>query len=304
MKSILMIILILSTYLLSAQKIKKAGIYLGADENNGKSYVFGQQEAVDAVWDIARNYTLKDVDGMIENYSPAFGAQVIEGNRKWLNAMEQISMAPYSMIPVKIEDTDETLVLTWSVEERKWKNGSRQTLDLMEIFTVNQKNKIIGFSQWARTDRKSQFGLSSGGKFYGKKPTEVTGRSLVFSNRGEIEVLEKLFKDYNNMDGAGCSQAFADQATMNGYDGMKSTLSKEDWSTMFDSYQSVEWKPYSIAPLKISDTDPISVATVLSREKRIYKDGSVWEKELVEFFYFDLEGKIFNVVQYTRELNP
>jgi hypothetical protein len=91
---------------------------------------------------------------------------------------------------------------------------------------------------------------------------------------------------------------------MNGYDGMKSTLSKEDWSTMFDSYQSVEWKPYSIAPLKVSDTDPISVATVLSREKRIYKDGSVWEKELVEFFYFDLEGKIFNVVQYTRELNP
>ena len=303
MKSILMIILVLSTHLLIAQKIKKAGIHLGADENNGKPYVFGQQEAVNAVWDAARNYTLKDVDGMIENYSAVFGAQVIEGNRKWLNAMEQISMAPYRMIPVKIEDTDETLVLTWSVEDRKWKNGSKQTLDLMEIFTVNQNNKIIGFSQWARTDRKSQFGLSSGGKFYGKKPTEVTGRSLVFSNRGEIEVLEKLFKDYNNMDGAGCSQAFSEQATMNGYDGMQSTLSKDDWSTMFDSYQSVEWKPYSIAPLKISDTDPVSGATVLSREKRIYKDGSVWEKELVEIFYFDLEGKIFNVVQYTRDLS-
>ncbi len=304
MKSILMIILILSTHLLSAQKIKKAGIHLGADENNGKPYVFGQQEAVNAVWDAARNYTLKDVDGMIENYSAAFGAQVIERNRKCLNAMEQISMAPYRMIPVKIEDTEETLVLTWSVEERKWKNGSQQNLDLMEIFTVNQNNKITGFSQWARTERTSQFGLSSGGKFYGKKTTEVTGRSLVFSNRGEIEVLEKFFKDYNNMDGAGCSQAFADQATMNGYDGMQSTLSKDDWSTMFDSYQSVEWKPYSIAPLKISDTDPVSGATVLSREKRIYKDGSVWEKELVEIFYFDLEGKIFNVIQYSRELNP
>ncbi len=123
-----------------------------------------------------------------------------------------------------------------------------------------------------------------------KKTNEHTGRTLVFSNRGEVEATRKISdKDYNNMDGAGCSQAFADQATMNGYDGMQSTLSKEDWSTMFDSYQSVEWKPYSIAPLKISDTDPISVATVLSREKRIYKDGSVWEKELVEFFYFDLE---------------
>ena len=296
--------LFFSSQLLSAQKIIKAGIHLLADENNGKSYVFGQQAAVNTVLDVARNYTLKDVDAMMENYSPVFGTQVVEGNRKWLNAMEQISMAPYRLIPVKIKDTDETLVLTWSIEDRKWKNGSQQSLDLMEIFSVNQNNKITGFSQWARTDGTSQFGLSSGGKFYGKKTTEVTGRSLVFSNRGEIEVLEKFFKDYNNMDGAACSQAFADQATMNGYDGMQSTLSKKDWYGMFDSYQSVEWKPYSIAPLKIEDTDPISGATVLSREKRIYKDGSIWEKELVEIFYFDLEGKIFNVVQYARDLNP
>ena len=303
MKSILMIVLIFSSQLLIAQKIKKAGIHLLADENNGKSYVFGQQAAVNTVLDAARNYTLKDVDAMMKNYSPAFGTQVVEGNRKWLNAMEQISMAPYRLIPVKIKDTDETLVLTWSREDRKWKNGSQQNLDLMEIFTVNQNNKITGFSQWARTDRTSQFGLSSGGKFYGKKTTEVTGRSLVFSNRGEIEVLEKFFKDYNNMDGAACSQAFAVKAIMNGHDGMQATLSKKDWYGMFDSYQSVEWKPYSIAPLKIEDTDPISGATVLSREKRIYKDGSIWEKELVEIFYFDLEGKIFNVVQYARDLN-
>ena len=62
------------------------------------SYVFGRQEAVNSVWDAAKNYTLKDVDGMIENYSPAFGAQVIEDNRKWLNSMGQISMVPYRMI--------------------------------------------------------------------------------------------------------------------------------------------------------------------------------------------------------------
>ena len=206
------------------------------------------------------------------------------------------------MIPVKLEGTDETLVLTWSVENRKWKNGSQQKLDLMEIFTVNQNNKIIGFNQWARTNRTSQFGLSYGGKFYGKNPSDVTGRSLVFSNRGEIDVLEKFFKDYNNMDGAACSQAFADQFTISGYDGMQTTLFKDDWYKMFDSYESVEWKPYSIAPLKIADTDPVSGATVLSREKRIYRDGSIWEKELVEIFYFNLEGRIFKVVQYAR--NP
>ena len=216
MKNIFMIIFLLSSQLLIAQKIKKAGIYLGADKKNGMSYVFGREEAVNAVWDAAKNYTLKDVDGMIENYSAEFGAQVIEDNKKWLNSMEQISMVPYRMIPVKLEGTDETLVLTWSVENRKWKNGSQQNLDLMEIFTVNQNNKIIGFNQWARTNRTSQFGLSSGGKFYGKKPTEVTGRSLVFSNRGEIEVLEKFFRDYNNMDGVACSQAFADNSLLMG----------------------------------------------------------------------------------------
>ena len=300
MKNILIIILLLSYQLLIAQKIKKAGIHLVSDENNGRSYVFGRQEAVNAVWDAAKNYTLKDVDRMFENYSPAYSAQVIEDNRKWLNSMEQISMVPYRIIPVKIDGTAETLVLTWSVENRKWKNGSHQNLDLMEIFNVDQQNKIVGFSQWARINHTSQFGLSSGGKFYGKKPTEVTGKSLVFSNRGEVEVLEKFFRDYNNMDGAACSQAFADQFTINGHDGMQSILSTEDWYKMFNSYESVEWKPYSIAPLKIADTDPISGATVLSREKRIYKDGSIWEKELVEIFYFDLEGKIFNVVQYVR----
>ena len=57
MKNILMIILLLSCHLLIAQKIKKAGIYLGADENNGLSYVFGRQEAVNSVLDAAKNYT-------------------------------------------------------------------------------------------------------------------------------------------------------------------------------------------------------------------------------------------------------
>ena len=170
-----MIIFIFSSQLLSAQKIKKAGIYLGADANNGKTYVFGQQEAVNSVMDVARNYTLKDVDAMIENYGGEFGAQVIEANRKWLNSMEQISMVPYRIIPVKFQDSDETLVLTWSTEDRKWKNGSEQTLDLMEIFKVNQNNRIIGFSQWARVDPKSQFGLSYGGKFYGKNVKGKTG---------------------------------------------------------------------------------------------------------------------------------
>jgi hypothetical protein len=33
------------------------------------------------------------------------------------------------------------------------------------------------------------------------------------------------------------------------------------------------------------------------------KDGTVWEKDLVELFFFDLEGKISSVEQYAREIS-
>ena len=38
--------------------------------------------------------------------------------------------------------------------------------------------------------------------------------------------------------------------------------------------------------LKIKDTDPASGVTVYSNEKRVSMDGTVWEKDLVELFYF------------------
>ena len=37
-------------------------------------------------------------------------------------------------------------------------------------------------------------------------------------------------------------------------------------------------------------------------EKRVNKDGTVWEKELVELFYFNLEGKISGVEQFQRDI--
>ena len=71
---------------------------------------------------------------------------------------------------------------------------------------------------------------------------------------------------------------------------------------MFDNLSTVEWTPFSMAPLKIKDTDPQSGVTVYSREKRVNNDGEVWEKELVELFYFDLDGKISGVEQFQRDI--
>ena len=60
----------------------------------------------------------------------------------------------------------------------------------------------------------------------------------------------------------------------------------------------------SIVPLKIYDTDPLAGVTVYSTEKRVGKDGSVWEKKLVEWFYFDIDGKIQAFDQYAQDIKP
>ena len=54
--------------------------------------------------------------------------------------------------------------------------------------------------------------------------------------------------------------------------------------------------------MKIQNTDPESGVTVFSREKRVSKDGTVWEKELVEWFFFYMDGKISRVTQYAKDL--
>ena len=135
----------------------------------------------------------------------------------------------------------------------------------------------------------------------GRGESEYNGRSLVFSNRGEVEILEKLFKDYNNMDGDSVKMAFADTVRFLAANGSVNNLVAENWEKLFESIDSVRWTPISIVPLKIENTDPNSGALVTSNEVRYYKDGTVFNKDLVELFYFNLDKKISGVNQWERE---
>ena len=113
-----------------------------------------------------------------------------------------------------------------------------------------------------------------------------------------VETLEKFFVDYNNMDGEAVAGYFADEWTFRAATGGTFQRTNEDMKSAFDNYLSVQW-----TPLKIYDTNPESGVTVYSTEKRVMKDGTVWEKDLVELFFFDLEGKISGVEQYAREIS-
>ena len=61
-------ILLLSTLILvlgACTQNKTAGEYLGEGENNGKKYVLGDDAAVNAVKNVAKHYSAKDVDEML-----------------------------------------------------------------------------------------------------------------------------------------------------------------------------------------------------------------------------------------------
>ena len=104
------------------------------------------------------------------------------------------------------------------------------------------------------------------------------------------------------MDGAACAEIFAEGSVFLDSEGNKIALNDELWSGYFEPLLEISWEVYSIVPLKIQNTDTESGVTVFSREKRVFKDGTIWEKELVEWFYFDAAGKISRVTQYERNL--
>ena len=283
--------------------VESAGKFMGGDDNEltGNPYVLGSDESVDIIMQAVAAYNEKDTEKELSFYTDEMNEN-IDFLKEWHESMESLDMKPWAVIPVRLQGDDQDLVLVWSVENRVWKNGSKQTLDLMEVFPVNDDGKISGFSQWRSQRADNEFGLPQGGKFFGRGESEYAGRPLVFSNRGEVETLEKLFADYNNMDGEAVAGYFADEWTFRQAVGGTSEMKSEDLKSVFDNLSSVEWTPFSMTPLKIYDTDPQSGVTVYSREKRVNKDGTVWEKELVELFYFNLEGKINGVEQFQRDI--
>ena len=299
MKKLLYTLTFCSSLFVTAQS---AGVFLGEGENNGKSFVIGSDASVETVKKIAKDYSAKDAAALMSNYTPEFAERASDWSTEWLGSMETISMDPYMIIPVKMKDSEKTMVLAWSTEDRNFKDGSIENLNLMEIFTVDKDNKVTAFGQWSNRLKTSNFGLNYGGKFIGDGESEWSGRPLVFSNRGEVEAIEKLVADYNNKDAAACSEAFAEGAEFLDSEGNTMVLTQELWQSLMDSFVELSWEVKSIVPLKIQNTDTESGVTVFSREKRVLSDGTVWEKELVEWFYFNKDGKIARATQYERSL--
>ena len=74
------------------------------------------------------------------------------------------------------------------------------------------------------------------------------------------------------------------------------------FADQMDDQESYSWKPWAMIPIKIKDTDPESGLIVHSRAKIVNKDGTVYEFDAAETYFFNLEGKISGVNQFTRAI--
>jgi hypothetical protein len=297
-KFVLVGAIVASVFSASAQQT--AGkIFSGADA--GKEFQLGSEKSSQVILDMVKAYNSNDSEKDLALYSPEMQKKTGDFNKKWHAYSKKLNNVPYAILPIKVAGSTDEIVMLQSTEEREAIDGSKEKMNLFELFKVDKSGKISDFNQYSSIPKSNEFGQTSGGKFITADPkNEVNGRAFQFSNRGEIEAMEKFNKAYNAMDIATVLTFFAEKVKITDFDGNKLELTKKDLSQMMDSYTSLDWKFTSIVPIKIAYTDPVSGVFVTSTEKRVSKDGSVWNKSLVEIFQFDLNGKISGIDQYSQ----
>jgi hypothetical protein len=157
---------------------------------------------------------------------------------------------------------------------------------------VNDSSKKISMV-WGSIilDDKNEYGLPNGGKYYSKNDTST----ITFSNRGEVEAIEGLVKDWNKMDGKALAKYFADTVSITNNEGRKSKITSSQWANIFDDIESVEWKLTMVNPGKITNTDPVSGIIVLSSFKEKKKDGTKKHVSAFHWFMYGLDKKITSV---------
>ena len=297
-KLVLLGALVASVFFVKAQTAGK--IFVG--DSQGKPFKFGSEKSSNVVLEAVKAYNANNSAAETALWSDEMIKKYAEANQKGHAEYQSVVNKPMAILPLYAEGQKTEVVLLQSTEERVYKNGSKQNLNLFELFQVDKSGKIAGFTQYYSIPKNSEYGKTYGGKFIAEKPgSEVDGRPFEFSNRGEVEAIENFAKAYNAMDVKGVEAILADVLTIEDFEGNKSKFTKDMIPALFAEFKSLEWKPTFILPFKLKDTDPVSGIMVYSTEKRVLKDGKVWEKDLVELFRFNLAGKIDGLTQFSRE---
>jgi len=298
--SYVLFLVLINNLTVSYEGVESAGKNMPFDgEENpdyGKAYVLESDDYVEkalALTDAYSNLDKETFTSLIHERMLPFADQ--------MDDQESYSWKPWAMVPLRRVDDDGAFVVSWSYDESVQDNGSKSATHYIDVLRFNDEDggKLSGIWSTYRPDvENSEYGLPEGGKFIGLNPeNEYSGRAFVFSNRGEVETMEKFLESANNMDTEAAFEFLTDPFQYNGSD-----VSHDDFREIMANRESQDWKPWAMIPIKIKDTDPESGLIVHSRAKIVNKDGTVYEFDAAETYFFNLEGKISGVNQFTRAI--
>ena len=297
-KNISAFILLTFSTVVIGQNVASAGKIFQDGKDKNKTYVLGSDKAMKVVLESMKAYNSNDAKKDLSFYSDKMIKETGDFSNNWHKSMKSLNQQPFAMVPLRIKGSNEDLVFSISQEDREWKNGSKQKLYLFEIFTINKAGKISDFLQFQNVPKTNEFGLSDGGKFFMKDSTAT----FTFSNRGEVETIEKMAVAFNKMDGEAYSKFFADSLKYYHSNGKFEKISNKNWIKYFDNTKSVNWKINGILPYKISDTDPVSGIMVSANVKWEMKDGTIGNRDQSLQYSYDLNGKITSVNSFGKDV--
>ena len=291
MKKLLMIAsaIILLASSATAQKLVKAGTLV---EKNTPWY-FANDNVSEIVLNAIKAYNNIDAKA----YLSYFDADYVKANTdrvyKEFASFKTVNRKVNIVIPVRTEGwPNQTEVQIYCDLDREYKNGSKHKQQEHRVYIVNDSSKKIS-GVWGSLilDNKNEYGLPNGGKVFMKNDTTT----MTLSNRGEVETIESLVKDWNKMDGKAIGKYFDDTVNITTNEGRKLKIANSQWANIFDDIQSIEWKLGMIIPGKITNTDPESGIIVLSSFKEKKKDGTAKHVSSYHWFMYGVNKKINGV---------
>jgi hypothetical protein len=291
MKKLLMIAsaIILLASSANAQKLVKAGTLV---EKNTPWY-FGTEDASNLVLNAIKAYNNIDAKAYLSCFDDNYVKNNSDRVYKEFATFKAVNRKVNIVIPVRTDGwPNQTEVQIYDDLDREYKNGSKHKQQEHRVYVVNDSSKKISMV-WGSIilDEKNEYGLPNGGKYYSKNDTST----ITFSNRGEVELIENLVKDWNKMDGKAIGKYFADTVSITTNEGRKLKIANSQWANTFDDIESIEWKLTMVNPGKITNTDPVSGIVVLSNLKEKKKDGTKKHVGTFHWFMYGLDKKITSV---------
>ena len=282
----------------NAQKLVKAGTLV---EKN-TSWYFGTENASNLVLNAIKAYNNMDAKAYLSCFDDDYVKANTDRVYKEFASFKAVNRKVNIVIPVRTDGwPNQTEVQIYDVLDREYKNGSKHKQQEHRVYIVSDSSKkISGIWGSIILDDKNEYGLPNGGKYYSKNDTST----ITFSNRGEVELIESLARDWNKMDGKALGKYFADTVSITTNEGRKLKVANSDWANMFNDVESIDWKLIMVNPGKITNTDPVSGIIVLSSFKEKKKDGTKKHVSAFHWFMYGLDKKITSISWMERPIMP